>query len=485
MYFDVEFTPGESFISTNGDVSIVAKLQNKDHWTTTYSCLEDTIHVIYNTLYLKRVAKVHIGPVSRNERRQLFNRFKESPRRGYLIFRELLLNRVLTITDGARASTVPKNNETDRFINVETTFGCMLQRNLASELLRVLSKRGNDIRPHGTKGYDKTDAQEIHKRMISNPDYATVDFSNASDSISCSVVSGMFPKHISSLLFKWRSHYINIRDDLYEPMKLSSMGNGFTFETMTLLLLSIARQLDPSARVFGDDVIIANEHADRFVRVCKIIGFNANMKKTFIHSKFRESCGAFYHDDSGYLLSYDIKRCENISDCVVVANKLFHLKSQTTIRKDVRLIFENMHKEITQLFPASMKGAPRSEHFALNAYVYSEGWLRAHRGNTLQMRNWKSMIGEVRLYNHNVDISNRIIGISWSPRYKEKYIRVTCRVAGAGANMYAMRRVKRHIRGAGSWTLVPLLVTNSGVVELKMFKSIVKQIFKIIVKQRF
>ena len=63
---EVEFTPGESYISSRGDVSIIGKLQNRSHWTTTDALLEKSCELVYNTLQLKRVAKYHIGHVSRS-----------------------------------------------------------------------------------------------------------------------------------------------------------------------------------------------------------------------------------------------------------------------------------------------------------------------------------------------------------------------------------------------------------------------------------
>ena len=99
-------------------------------------------------------------------------------------------------------------------------------------------------------------------------------------------MQALFPYGVTELLIKTRSTYVDIDGELIEPYKLSSMGNGFTFEVMSAMLYSIAYALDSSARVFGDDVIISNACAPTFIAVTKIIGFQPNMKKTFINSPF-------------------------------------------------------------------------------------------------------------------------------------------------------------------------------------------------------
>lgn len=455
---DVEFTPGESFVPTRGDVSLIGKLANKDHWSTTWNCLEETCNLIYTTLSLKRQAKIHIGPVSKAERRELFLAYDGN---GYRIFRHLLLDRVLTITDGARASSVPKNNDTDRFINIETLFSVILQRTCAAALLRVLRKAKNPLSTITVGGVlGKTyDAQEIHKRMISTADYATIDFSNASDSISLASVSAMFPKHVRDDLLKFRSTYVEFDNEPFEPNKLSSMGNGFTFEVMTLLLLAVGRTLDPTCRVFGDDVIIKNDVADLFISCCKKLGFNVNMSKTFINSPLRESCGAYFHDDYGYLTSFDLKRPKNISELIAFTNKVAILSNQSSKLSPLK----DLHNDLTRIFPTWLKG-PDSTEEDLSSWVFVKNASRVHSRNKSHCDVYKKHVDALRNYCLDIQNSNewQIVKI---PRFNQKVIKLDnpcSRRAAYAAFLWSRRAVKRHVRGRGKWELTLYFVNEVG-----------------------
>lgn len=458
---ECEFTPGESFISQRGDVSIIAKLQNKNHWTTTWNLLDDTCHLIYHTLSLKRIAKFHIGRVSTAERKKLFVRFGNKPNSGFLIFRELLLSRVLIVVDGARASSVPKNNETDRFINVETTFGCLLQRTISRAFLSVLKTVGNSLDVVSVGGVlDMTyDAQEIHKRMIANRDYATIDFSNASDSVSTCGIQTMYPVHISSKLFQYRSHYVKVGEAWVEPLKLSSMGNGFTFETMTLLLLSVARSLDPTSRVFGDDVIIKNDVAETFIKCCNILGFNINRKKTFINSRFRESCGSFYHDDVGYILSFDIKYVTNPVEFIATCNKVYLIYKSLPIGR-LKYYFYLMHEELMQICPASNLG-PAQPHID-SRYVYCDRYLRRRKNNLTSRKQFSKHVNALNKVSTILQLEKPLNCVFIEPHFKQSVFKADPRVVWA-ATLYSMRVPKRTIRNRGTWVDKTYVTSECGV----------------------
>ena len=151
---------------------------------------------------------------------------------------------------------------------------------------------------------------DTHRMRVSQPDrWATIDFRNASDSISLKVIETLFPRWFVQLLRNRRSEYIlGLDGQWYKPLKLSSMGNGFTFEVMSFLLTVIARSFDQEASSFGDDVVIHPGHARDFIMRAAEIGFVVNEEKSFIGltDPFRESCGANYHKDHGYISSFDL-----------------------------------------------------------------------------------------------------------------------------------------------------------------------------------
>lgn len=455
---DCEFTPGESYIPTFGDVSIIGKLANKKHWTTTYNLVEETCELIYTTLSLKRQAKLHIGSVTKAERTELYRRHGGS---GYRIFRELLLKYVLTIVDGARGSSVPKNNDTDRVINIEALFPVILQRQVAFGLKRVLRSANNslDVKNVGGVLGLTYDAQEVHKRMISNRDYATVDFSNASNSVSVASVSAMFPKHVRDDLFLMRSHYVQFEDLTYSPNMLSSMGNGFTFEVMTCLLLAIGRVLDPTCRVFGDDVIIKNDVVDTFISCCQAIGFQVNKDKTFVNSPLRESCGAFYHDDYGYLTSYDLKRPANIAEAIAFTNKVLLLSQDDNnpVSPQLRVL----HDSLVACYPTSMKG-PITTEDDLSSWVFVRQAKRKHMKNDDQKSLFKRHINVLELLSLELCTPLSEWYMIKIPRFKQQHIRVVDGRSAYAAFLYSRRTTKRHRRGKGMWDLTLYLVSERG-----------------------
>lgn len=83
--------------------------------------------------------------------------------------------------------------------------------------------------------------------------------------------------------------------------KVSSMGNGFTFELESLIFWALGSAVNSLLRplvrpcwVYGDDIIISTSTAHSLIFVLNYCGFSCNMKKTFDKGVFRESCGKHY-----------------------------------------------------------------------------------------------------------------------------------------------------------------------------------------------
>nr|QIS88004.1 MAG: RNA-dependent RNA polymerase [Cope virus] len=173
--------------------------------------------------------------------------------------------------------------------------------------------------------------QFLHGMRISDPRQSTVDESNASDSVHLKACELVLPGNVYSRVNKTRSPFILLkcpvsdRQTYYPSIKVSSMGNGFTFEILSLLNLAVARLHDADASTFGDDVIINNKYADAFVQDIQALGFIINTKKSFINSPLRESCGAFFLDGFGYITCFDIKYCHNMHDVIITMGKILRI----------------------------------------------------------------------------------------------------------------------------------------------------------------
>lgn len=389
---DLDVGPGETFISSKGYTSLLAKLADKNHWTTTESCLEDTYRLCFYNRGLRRAALIHFkaDPCYRLKYANFRVLHADHPFRQYAIFCEFM-DTILTIVGGARVSTVPKNNETDRTINIEAFFPMLLQRYIARALKRCLKRAGYDLgrstgNDDNSSNQKLDDGQALHRFMIQFEKYSTVDFSNASDSVIINAIQALFPNRVVEDLLRTRSSLVILPDgNTLELFKLSSMGNGFTFEVMTCLLLSCARVFSNDCSVYGDDVIIRNEFTGQFLEITSLIGFKPNNKKTFINSHFRESCGSFFHDDLGYLTSFDIKRAECYGDIITIHNKLFLIIEAHSdhISPDVLSVLCEIRDRLFELAPASRIG-PRpisNPKSALRSYFFSNDALKIHLKN--------------------------------------------------------------------------------------------------------
>lgn len=337
---DLDFTAGESFYSMRGLTSVRQKLRNLKHWTVTWEAADEAALLCWTSRSLRTCAWEHLQKTAYDDSAKLLWESKASEQD---VFVFLVKTYLFRFVNGARLALVPKDNTIDRAINVEPTFNMLLQRLVGNHLRSVMLRLGNNL----------NEGQSIHRRRLIDKTLSTIDFSNASDSHILAMFEAMFPKWFVDYILRIRSAMTVIKPlglEVYN-FKLSSMGNGFTFEVMTLLLLALTRVVDQDSTVYGDDVIIITSAAPAFVKACESLGWVVNKDKTFINSPFRESCGGFYHDDIGYLTSFDFYWCESIIDVVTTVNKL-RLILDTF--EDERLT--KLWQDIVDLCPASLKG---------------------------------------------------------------------------------------------------------------------------------
>lgn len=374
----IAFGPGESFISKNGDVSTFSKL-DPYNFTVTIDVLEEaSLFIALNkglrTILSEEFKKIELQRKIKAKRRGTkYVRVRYEPfsdnadlSLGVRIFaarvRSFLLQNGL-VQRGSRGSSVYKNSKKRRFINVECFLNVVLQKGAGYALRQCLKINAN---------CDLDLGQDFHKLLISQPGWSTVDWSNASDSILCWLLEQLMMKNqkIFRILDTLRSKFVLIdtpfinehdRSDHYKmyhiPHKFSSMGNGFTFEVLTLVNLAIVRVMDQQATVYGDDVILRSVYAEQFINHMQKVGFVPNLKKSFINLPFRESCGGFYEDRIGYIRSYDFKWNYNIADCIVTFNKIGRiLRSHITWEHKLRDRMVNIYDELKALLPSTLCG---------------------------------------------------------------------------------------------------------------------------------
>lgn len=224
-----------------------------------------------------------------------------------------------TLVLGSRFSFVPKDDTTSRLIAIEPSLNMFYQLGLGRLLEeRLVSFFGLDITSQPQIN------QEAARFGSVTDDLATLDLSNASDSVGKTMLSWALPRPIRDLLWSLRSPSgaritrsdTGLAEESLELHMVSTMGNGFTFPLETLVFscvvvaciksvgakpcrpytLSLPRSGEDINSlgywgVFGDDIICHKRVALRVNRLLDLLGFEVNHDKSFIEGVFRESCG--------------------------------------------------------------------------------------------------------------------------------------------------------------------------------------------------
>lgn len=202
-----------------------------------------------------------------------------------------------------RLQFVPKNAKTYRSIVVEPILNSMAQKGIGTFLRgRLRSIAGIDLT-------DQSRNQNLAFIGSVEDNLATIDLSNASDTISKEVVASLVGPDWFSFLSRFRTGTVTYKGG--EPIsleKFSSMGNAFTFELESLIFWALARSTCDTllkdggeVSVFGDDIIVPSGIAPALSEVLRFCGFTLNETKSFTKGPFRESCGA------DWFLGFDIR----------------------------------------------------------------------------------------------------------------------------------------------------------------------------------
>jgi hypothetical protein len=211
------------------------------------------------------------------------------------------------VVRGNRFTTVPKDALKRRGICIEPSFNVSYQLAVGRHMKTRLQRAGLDLRRASDGGSAQAVHQSVARAGSSSGEFATIDLSNASDTVSYGLVKALLPGNWFSLLETLRSPFTLVDGKWYHLAKFSSMGCGFTFELETLVFAALARAcalLDfhedanygRGIWVYGDDIIVPSTLAPTVIACLKWCGLTANPKKTFYQGSFRESCGGDFFD---------------------------------------------------------------------------------------------------------------------------------------------------------------------------------------------
>lgn len=189
--------------------------------------------------------------------------------------------------------TVPKDSVKDRGCCKEASLALQLQLAVGSVLKRKYTRRYK---------VDLRHAKPLHMDLARGAscgmyDLATIDLSNASDTVAWLLVKLLLPEEWFTLVNSLRATHTDIDGTIVRLNKFSSMGNGFTFELETIIFRALCTALNAKqAWVFGDDIIVSRDVSSSVISALTYFGFTPNVSKTFCEGPFRESCGGDYFE---------------------------------------------------------------------------------------------------------------------------------------------------------------------------------------------
>jgi len=239
--------------------------------------------------------------------------------------------------EGSRMTTVAKNEETERTIAIEPSGNMALQLAAGLYLEDVLKSIGLDIHSQQPKNRLLALSGSKSNRL------ATIDLKSASDRIHPELVRLLMPPKWFDLMMTVRSPTTKLPSgEVLKLNMISTMGNGFTFPLMTLLLASLIygyRCAHGGPRLFidwgktavyGDDIIVSAHEYDGFCKVLEGAGFLVNHEKSYSDGPFRESCGGDYY--LGWdVTPFYVKSLATDSAIYTVINQVFDWSSKVGI----------------------------------------------------------------------------------------------------------------------------------------------------------
>lgn len=223
---------------------------------------------------------------------------------------------------GNRFLTVPKDSTKWRGIAVEPSINVFYQLSIGKLIRSRLRRLGLDLNV----------GQDIHRRLAreasTDGHLATLDLSNASDTICKNLVEFLLPPTWFSVLNDLRSPKTFFQGRFVLLEKFSSMGNGFTFELETLIfqaLVTACCELElekPFVSCFGDDIVFPSSSSKAVIAFLQLCGFEVNRRKTFTEGNFRESCGGDFFLGEPVRAHYLKKTPQDPADFIALANGL-------------------------------------------------------------------------------------------------------------------------------------------------------------------
>jgi hypothetical protein len=318
---------------------------------------------------------------------------------------------------GNRFTTVPKTAKTDRGIAIECTLNIYFQLAIGRAIRTGLRRN---------TGWDLDNAAAVHREVARKASvlghYATIDLSNASDSLCTNLVRILLRgtpwlERMEDL----RSTHTFMDGKWHRLEKFSSMGNGYTFELETCVFASlIAALLELDGRsallghdffVFGDDIIVPTDTAESVVKALAWAGFRTNPEKTFLQGSFRESCGG------DFFLGYPVRGFYLKQDLCYGTQAIYSLHNGAKTCLEICGIYSPWFLDWVRkrLLPQPLRHVGGQDRFGDSVlHGLPEAW------------RWRSGIRWVKVVTWHKPVL-----LKW--KYWNELVRLACRLTGAGS----------------------------------------------------
>jgi len=266
----------------------------------------------------------------------------------------------LTLIEGSKLTTVPKNEETRRTINIEPSGNMALQLAAGAYLEGALRYVGLDIREQQPRNKLLAFVGSLSGR------FATIDLKSASDLISQQLVRELMPTDWWAFLSAIRSEKVTLPDGGSRVLHMmSAMGNGFTFPLMTLIICSLMyamrarlnscrlNRIDWNrSAVFGDDIIVETEYFEPMCDILARAGLVVNHDKSYSSGPFRESCGGDFYEGHDVTPFY-IKSLATHADIYIAINQILLWCSRNSfcLSESIRFLIGELSVERPNLVP--------------------------------------------------------------------------------------------------------------------------------------
>lgn len=199
---------------------------------------------------------------------------------------------------------VPKSYKTFRTISMEPATLQYFQQGVWKVVDRMVAR--NSYLRSRIGFHDQVRNQQLARRGSIERNFATIDLSAASDSVSYKLVKQLFKgTWILRYLVALRSKRTILPDGrVIDLKKFAPMGSALCFPIETFVFASICEivtreyHVNGKYSVFGDDIIVPTQCVESVMQVLESLGFHVNRSKSFYKDDcwFRESCGGEYCD---------------------------------------------------------------------------------------------------------------------------------------------------------------------------------------------